>query len=206
MVAQLDSMQGTTPAPTRPASSASTYAIGPIAPARLVTWKAMLTTGHEITLRVPKQLPLSVLTHQAFKAGMDDGYFACDLDHMTATQTVSDIYQYLYFAVDEEDSMEWCADSIGFVVGELSWLIGIAKMRALTGLAHLDFLLSFFPLDPLSFPEARVRSQMRHEHHEAMRSYRAHFEGSRIKGQSDREAERLTLTFEAQRRGEAWSC
>jgi hypothetical protein len=153
-------------------ASASSYVIGPIAPTRLVAWKTLLSTGYEVILLVPKQLPLSVLTDQAFKAGFDNGYFAWDLEDLTASQVVSKIYKTLYFSVEEENSAEWCAWTVGFVVGELARLAGTAKTLARTGLAHLDFLLSFFSLDPLSWPKDVVRFQMRRWHHEAMRSYR----------------------------------
>lgn len=75
MLAQLDQMQVSTPAPSLSVlSPMSSYAIGPIDPAQLLTLHAHLSTGEECSLLVPVSLPSSILTHSMFKEGYECSY------------------------------------------------------------------------------------------------------------------------------------
>ena len=83
---------------------------------------------------------------------------------------------------------------IGFLFGALARLAETEKTLALTGLAHLWFLLSFLPLDPLSWPPYRLTlTDMDAEHTGAMRAYRAQVRFYRVQGKSFTQAQRLAL-------------
>ncbi len=74
MLNQLDCVQVSTPALSAPSS----YAIGPIDPAQLVTLQVHLSNGQDLSLLIPVHLPSSLLTHPVFKNGSEWGYLQGD--------------------------------------------------------------------------------------------------------------------------------
>ena len=196
MIAQREYVQVATPAAIDPACTSSSYTIGPLHPNQIRLQKEDVSTGQEITLLLPLLLlPPSVLTDQAFKAGYETGYLACDLAGLTVPQLVNELFYLLdYAALDAEcEDADPCSWFVGELLGELAYLAESAKLLARTGLAHLCFLLSFFSRDPLSWPSHRMRQEMGSLHNTAVKAYRADFRAYRMQGKSYREAQRLTL-------------
>src|SRR5260370_32861238 len=72
LVPQSQCPQGT----THYVSAVSSYVIGPIDPAYLLTMQAHLPTGEEYTLLIPAQVPRSVLDDPAFRDGYEYNYLS----------------------------------------------------------------------------------------------------------------------------------
>jgi hypothetical protein len=72
LVPQSQCPQGT----THYVSAVSSYVIGPIDPAYLLTMQAHLSTGEEYTLLIPAQVPRSILDDPAFRDGYEYNYLS----------------------------------------------------------------------------------------------------------------------------------
>ena len=183
MLAQLDQMQVSTPAPSLSVLSlASSYAIGPIDPAQLLTLHAHLSTGEECSLLVPVSLPSSILTHSMFKEGYECSYMESGTEEeWTFPKLVNEVYHILV-ELCYEDEPDFCPWTLGFLLGELASLAERDRTLALTGLAHSCALLSFFPLDDaLPWPLYRLL-QARYLHSSALHAYRARIRAWREQG------------------------
>jgi hypothetical protein len=177
----------------------SSYAIGPLDPVEITTLHTQLSTGEEYSLLVPIQLPPSILTHPMFKDAYECGYEVSDPEEeWTVPKLVNEVYQTLVELYYEDELVDYCPWTLGFLLGELEYLAERDQTLALTGLAHYCFLLSFFPLD--SVPPWPLSSlvRVRFRHGEVLRTYRAQVRSYRVQAKNFAEAQRLALAGSAQ--------
>jgi hypothetical protein len=182
-------------------SSVFSYAIGPIDPAQLISLHAHLSTGEECPLLTPARLPLWILSDPAFRDGYEQNYYSEEEEEeWTVSQLVNLIYAKLrgdcysklesLFGEVGPDFGPW---EVGWLLRDLTRLAETNRTLALTGIAHLCFLLSFLPQDPpTSWPPAGL-IRARWLHNDALKAYRARVRVYREQGKSFAEAQRLAL-------------
>lgn len=161
--------------PSRCSPAVSSYAIGPLDPARIV----------------PVPLPLSIFTHPVFKEGYEWGYSEGDPEdeEWTVPKLLNEVY-HLLDGLRDEDEPDFCPWTLGFVLGELASVAEQDRILALTGLAHYCFLLSF--IERWSYPFLSLL-RARWPHDEALKAYRARVRVYKGQGMGFIEAQRLAL-------------
>lgn len=196
MLDQLNIMQVMTPAvPALTFSVVSSYVIGPIDQAQITTRSVQLSTGDTCTTLLPLSFPSDLPAHFVFQQGHETAYLECELDAKTCTvpKLLNELYDNLAdlrFRDKYPGLYPW---TLGFVLGELAYIAEWDKTLALTGLAHVCFLLPFFTQPrPLGWP----RYEPYHPHYphdRAIKAYRAKVRMHRKQGRNLAEAQRLAL-------------
>lgn len=171
------------------ASHTTPYAVGPIDPTQFYTQPACLSCDLEMTLLVPRFLPPSLLTHQRFKVGYEDGadYSESGVavgERWTTLELLKDLASTLVELCDQmtEDISAWI---VGFVLG---WLSCLAERGTI--LAHVCHLLSFLPAHgPASWETGldTLEDAHRRDLHASRHKVRAY----RLRGKAAEQAERL---------------
>jgi hypothetical protein len=177
MVAQREPMQEAFPAITHPTRTASSYAIGPIDPSQLLRMHAHLSMGEECALLVSTGVPAWIRLHPEFRDGYERSYESelegRESEWQSVTQMVPHLYTHLCgygFGTIDRDFGPW---EVGHLLRDLTKLAETDEMLAYTGLAHLQFLLSFVPDKPPACwpPQSLIQAEARHD--EAVGAYRA---------------------------------
>lgn len=185
-------------------SSVSSYAIGPIDPVQLITTHAPLSTGEACPLLTPARLPLWIRNDSAFRDGYEQNYYSEEEEEEEEEWTVSQLVNLLYtklrgdcysklealFGEVRPDFGPW---EVGWLLRDLTRLAETNRILALTGIAHLCFLVSFLPQDPPTSwpPTGLIRA--RWPHTDALKAYRARVRVYREQGKDYQEAQRLAL-------------
>lgn len=155
------------------------------------------------TLLVPKRLPLWVLNHPGFHDGYEQNVFTEEEEEEHEWSTVPHMVNLLYAKLLGEGFEDWSSGEVepDFGVWEIGWLLRdftrLAQtdpIFALTGLAHLCFLISFLPLQPPAFWPPLGLVQARSQHNAAVKAYRARVRIYREQGKSYGKAQRLALS------------
>jgi hypothetical protein len=184
-------------------SPASSYAIGPIDPSHLVAMHAHCSNGEECPLLVPKALPLWILTHPEFRDGYEQNYFTEEgEDDKERKQTVPHMVNLIYSKLCGEGFADLASGKvdpdfgvweIGYLLRDFTRLVDTDQTLALTGMAHLCFLLSFLPSkQPGRWPPAGL-VHARGPHNDTVKAYRARVRIYREQGKSYDEAQHLAL-------------
>jgi hypothetical protein len=182
---------------------ASSYAIGPIHPSHLIIMYAHCSNREECPLLIPKALPLWILTHPEFRDGYEQNYFTEEgEDNKEWKQTPPHMANLIYSKLCGEGFADFASGKvdpnfgvweIGYLLRDFTRLADIDQTLALTGMAHLCFLLSFLPpKPPRCWPPAGL-VQARRSHNDAIKAYRARVRVQREQGKSFDEAQRLAL-------------
>lgn len=127
----VDHMQvPTIPVLTRPISSVSSYAIGPIDSAQLIPMHVHLSTGEECLLLTPAPLPLSILNDPAFLDGYAWNYMSeeeGDEEEEAWTTIVTRLVNHIYTSLTDTRCYRDLAT--GEVVSDfLPWHVGYCVM------------------------------------------------------------------------------
>src|SRR5713226_763157 len=174
------------------------YAIGPLDATQVTTLQAHLSTSEDVSLLVPTHLSPSILAHSWFKDGYECGYTESDPDEeYSVPKLVNEVYHIL-MELCYEDEANFCPWTLGFLLGELASLAERDRTLALTGLAHVCFLL---PLLTQERPPCWPRYEPYHVgmlHHRAVRAYRARVRTYQEQGVCFSQAQRLALVLPAQ--------
>ncbi len=186
------------------ASSVPSYSIGPIDPSHLVAIHAPCSNGEECPLLIPKSLPSWIRTHPEFRDGYERNFFTEEEGEdeewgKTIPHMVNLIYSKLLgegfedFASGEVEA-DFGAWEIGYLLRDFTRLAETDRVFALTGIAHLCFLVSFLPAEqpPIYWPPAGL-VWARFKHDDAVKAYRAQVRVYREQGKSYDEAQRLAL-------------
>jgi hypothetical protein len=201
----------------------SSYAIGPLDAAHLITTRLHLSSGEQCSLLVPRNLPQWILSDSAFQKGYERNYTLGEEpeEEWTVTRLVNSISLTLLELDEPQPTLSQyelgrCPWLVGWLLCDLTRLAETDRTLALVGLAHLGFLLSFFPQDPSSSCRPPTGSyqadvpcgpygpliQARGSHSEALRAYRARVRVSRGQGKSFAEAQRLAWSAQDIENGE----
>ncbi|MBA2677093.1 MAG: hypothetical protein H0U76_01640 [Ktedonobacteraceae bacterium] len=182
--------------------SVPSYTIGPIDPAHLLTLSAHLSNGEICPLLVLKPLPLWILHHPEFRDGYERNYFHEEREDNQQWGTVPHMVNLIYSKVlgegfedlsSGEVAPDFGAWEIGWLLRDFTRLAEADRMLALTGMAHLCFLVSFLPREPpASWPPASLLRAW-WQHNDAVKAYRARVRLYREQGKSYNEAQRLAL-------------
>jgi hypothetical protein len=174
----------------------SSYAIGPLDPARVTSLHARLSTGEDTSLLVPAQLPQILLTDPEFKDGYEWGYtdgIYADPDEWTVPQLVNDLHKEFGVIFRENHDPGTAPWTLGLLLGGLSCLAETDRTLALTGIAHLSFLLSLVDgTQPADWPRYESH-ELLFQHDQAVKAYRKQVRKYREWGKSFDEAQRLAL-------------
>jgi hypothetical protein len=185
-------------------SSVSSYRIGPIDPSQLVCMHAHCSGGEACPLLVPKHFPLWILNHPEFRDGYERNYFGEEESEKDDEQwsTVSHMVNLIYSKLlgkGFEDLVTGEVDP-NFGVWEIGWLLRdftrfaeTDRLLALTGIAHLCFLVSFLPPEQPAFWPSAGLEWTRWMHNDAVKAYRARVRFYREQGKNYDEAQRLAL-------------
>jgi len=203
LVPQSQCPQGT----THYVSAVSSYAIGPIDPAYLLTMQAHLSTGEEYTLPIPAQMPRSILDDPAFRDGYEYNYLSEEEGDKEeewttmVTRMVNHIHTCLMEACfwrDLEtgevvsDFLPW---QVGWLLRDLTRLAETDRLLAHVGMAHLCFLLAHFaPERPSDWPGYQLY-HVYTLHGRTVKDYRSRVRVYREQGKSYDEAQRLALCY-----------
>lgn len=192
MLNQLDPVQVSTPA-----QLSSSYAIGPLDPAHITTLHAHLSSGDECSLLIPVQVSSSLLTHPVFKEGYEWGYLDSHVEEeaWTVPKLVNDLYANLADLPRFKQDPDFYPWTLGFLLGELANMAEWDRTLALTGLAHVCFLVPFFTQDrPSNWPRYEPYHPA-YQHDRVVREYRARVRAHREQGASFAEAQRSALCY-----------
>ncbi len=184
------------------ASSVPSYAIGPIDPAQLITMHAHCSSGEHCPLLVPKSLPLWILNHPEFRDGYERNYFTEEEGENEEWSTASHMVNLIYSKLLGKSFEDLASGEVepGFGAWEIGWLLRdftrlaeTDRVLALTGIAHLCFLVSFLPpLPSASWPPVGL-VWARWKHNDAVKAFRARVRFYREQGKSFDEAQRFAL-------------
>ncbi len=183
-------------------SAVPSYAIGPIDPSRLIAIHAPCSNGEECPLLIPKQFPLWILNHPEFRDGCERNFFTEEEGANEEWGTVSRMVNLIYSKLlgqgfedfpSGEVEPNFGAWEIGWLLRDFTRLADTDRVFALTGIAHLCFLVSFLPVEqPVYWPPVGlVWTRWRHD--DAVKAYRAQVCIYREQGKSYDEAQRLAL-------------
>jgi hypothetical protein len=184
-------------------SPASSYVISPLDPSHLIAMHVSCSNGEECPLLVPKSLPLWVLTHPEFRDGCERNFFTEEgEDDKQWKQTIPHMVNLIYsklcgegFAdlASGEVDPNFGAWEIGYLLRDFTRLAATNQTLALTGMAHLCFLLSFLPSKQPGYwpPAGLVRA--RWFHNDTVKAYRERVRVHREQSKSYEEAQRLAL-------------
>ena len=203
MIDQLDQVQVPAPLHTDLSLAVCSYAIGPIHPTHLVTLHVRCSNGEECPLLVPKTVPFWILTHPEFRDGYEQNYFSeVDEDDKEWKGTIPHMVHLIYSKLCGEGfanlasgkvDPDFGAWEIGYLLRDFTRLADTDQERALTGIAHLCFLVSFLPSKPPEcWPPAGL-VQARWPHTDAVNAYRERVRSYREQGKSYQEAQWLAL-------------
>lgn len=172
----------------------SAYSIGPMLnPDKLIPMQVQLTSGQRLSCGIPSTIPLTILMHPMFREGCEWGYNETYPEEQAYTlpTMLNELFQFLSELRDVDDP-EFCPWTIGFSLGTLARLSEEDCLLALTGLAHLCYLLSFLSPGSWGYPFSRLG--WAYEFHlTAMWDYRARIRMFCEQGKSFVEAQRLAL-------------
>ncbi|HEY7415983.1 MAG TPA: hypothetical protein VH593_12370 [Ktedonobacteraceae bacterium] len=177
-------------------SSASSYTVGPIDQAQITTHQVQLSTGDTCTLLVPVTIPCALFHHPDFQQGYECGYLNSytEEDGLTVPKLLNDLYQSLegtYNRRGEDPDMSFWTP--GHTLGDMAGVAEWDKPLALTGLAHLCFLLPFFTQPRLlDWPSGEAYYPL-YPHSHAIKAYRRQVRSFRGQGKSFVDAQRLAL-------------
>lgn len=156
------------------------------------------------SLLVPKSVPLRILHHPEFRDGYERNYFSQEEEEEEDEEWsgVSQMVNLIYSKVLGEGFEDLSSGKVApdFGVWEIGWLLRdftrlaeADRTLALTGMAHLCFLVSFLPQEPpASWPLASLLRAW-WQHNDAVKAYRARVRLYREQGKSYNEAQRLAL-------------
>lgn len=182
-------------------SSGSSYAIGPIDEVQITTRSVQLSTGDTCTLLVPVTIPPALFDHQDFRQGYEWGYFEghSEEDGLEEGLTVPKLLNDLCKSLEEMYQLRQKDPGMypwtpGHILGDMAGIAEWDRTLALTGLAHLCFLLPFFAQ---SCPSDGTYSEDYYHgarlHLCAIKAYRERIRTYRAQGKSFAEAQRLAL-------------
>lgn len=160
MLEQLDRVQVST-TPASPAFSAvSSYVIGPIDPSQLVSVHAHCSNGEQCPLLLPKHFPLWIPNHPEFRDGYEQNFFTEEDEDNAQWGTVPHMVNLIYAKlcgegfgdlVTGEVEPDFGAWEIGWLLRDFTRLAETDRALALTGMAHLCFLVAFLPAELPTF-------------------------------------------------------
>lgn len=173
------------------------YVVGPLDAAQVTTCSVRLPDSEAISILVPAHLSPSWFTPRAFAEGCEEGATLED-DYLhegeewsvpallnLVYRNMMDLYRY---ATDPHIG-PW---TLGFVCSFLTRIAQRDRTLALTGLAHVCYLLSFLSPAPLPLAYAGLACADSF-HMEVLKAYRAQVRLYRNAGKSFAEAQRLAL-------------
>lgn len=170
------------------------YNIGPLLnPDQLIPVQVQLSNGRTLSCCIPPTIPLTLLMHPLFREGCEWGYTETypEEEAYTFPKMLNELCQFLDELRDVEEA-DFCPWTIGFSLGTLVRLAEEDCLLALTGLAHLCYLLSFLSPGSWGYPFSRL-SWAYASHQVAMKAYRARIRLFREQGKSFEQAQRLAL-------------
>lgn len=171
------------------------YTVGPLDQAQVMARQVQLSTGDACMLLVPVTIPSTLFDHPEFQQGYEWGYLEgyTEEDAVTVSKLLNSLYgslEDLRDRCEDPDMLPW---TIGFVLGEIANVAEWDQTLALTGLAHVCFLLSFFTRSrPSDWPRYEPYNAWE-LHRCAVKAYRRRIRTYREQGKSFVEAQRLAL-------------
>ncbi len=180
--------------PSQQYAAVSLYALGPVDPAQITPFHTHLSSGEACSLLVPVELSPSILAHPRFKEGYKWGYLEGNPEdeEWTVPKLVNEIYHNLA-EMRYENEPNFYPWTLGVFLGVLASLVEQDKTLALTGLAHVCFLLPLLTRDcPPSWPRYEPY-HAGYQHRRVLKAYRARVRFYREQGKSFAEAQRLAL-------------
>lgn len=195
----------------------SSYIVGPLDPAHVLTIPFRLASGRRYSLLMPVSLPLSIMRDSAFRDGHQwnaESEEECDEEEeeeQAWTSSVPCLLNHLYHSLTNarlyrnletgEEFSDWRAWEAGWLLGDLPRLAERDRTLALVGLAHLRFLLRVLTRESSQNTLSPGPSQVHVLHGQVIQAYRTRVQEYRAQGCSYDEAQRLALKGDRQASG-----